>query len=184
MPPSDEEAAAGCLALEPSEVLEEWVEPGEDATSVAARIGALPIALRDTGPTGSVFVFADARFVVMCDWSASTSAPEGIARGIREESADSSVMLLFAFSQADAEPPTPGVDADQIAVGTMRDDVADVTVVLETGARVRAVSGDGLWMAVWHEPADAVTLRASDASGALIDEVPAGPTDPAATPGS
>jgi hypothetical protein len=177
--PTAEEAGVGCLSLEPDGVVDDWLEPGEDPAAVAARIADLPLVLRDDRATGSVLVFADDRFVVGCEWAAGASAPEGIFRGVREPAVDPSVKLLFAFSERDgAEPPSPGFVGDQVSVGATRDDVARVLVVLEDGVRVEASVGGGLWLAWWREPVDAATLRAYDASGALLDESPADPTTP------
>jgi heat shock protein HslJ len=176
--PTEDEAAAGCLRLNPDDVAEDWLEEGEDAATVIDRIAGLPLVLRDDRETGSVLVFADDRFVVMCEWSAGASEPEGIARVVRE-STDDWVKLLFAFSEQDgAESPTPDYVGDQVSVGIARDDVARVLVILADGARVDALVGEGLWLARWQEPIEAVTLRAYDASGTLLDEVPADPTSP------
>lgn len=177
--PTEGEAAVGCLSLAPGEVVDEWVAEGETAESVAVRIARLPLVLRDDRADGSVLVFADDRFVVMCEWAAAAPAPEGIARALRVPAVDPSVKLLVAFSERDgAEPPTPDFIGDQISIGVVRDDVARVVVVLDDRTRVDALVRDGVWMAWWDEPVEAASLLAYDADGTLIDESPADPTEP------
>lgn len=178
-PPTAEEAAVECLALDAGEVADDWVQEGEDAMAVLERFAGLPLVMRDDRATGSVLVFADERFVVMCEWSSSASTPEGIARAVREPTSDPSVKVLFAFSERDgAEPAPPDFMGDQVSVGVVRDDVAEVLVILADGSRVEAMVAGGLWMAWWHEPIDAESLRGYDASGRLLDESPADPTSP------
>lgn len=155
-----------CLA-DPGEIPAEWLRPGESKEAVRDRLGALSLVHADQRPHAARFLYADDRFVINCqiDRRADGSSGSGIVRGIREDHGGG-----LEYSSGSAYAGGEIVDgmrrpADMCMTGTAAPHFVRVEVGLSNGDTVEAWLGDGLWLAWWNEPVDAVEIRGYDADG-------------------
>jgi hypothetical protein len=176
-PVPEDVAATLCLPVTADDVLADWVEEGEDAASVAARLSGLPLAIAEHRSDGSAFVFADDRFVVACRFEPGADTPGTHMRGVRDPGADGAAGLLFVSSRPqtvdDEGEPVPGERPETLAIGAAEAEVDRVALVLEDGSELEAKLAGGVWLAWWREPLASTALRAYGVDDDLLDEVAA-----------
>ncbi|HEY8178481.1 MAG TPA: hypothetical protein VIH19_07805 [Candidatus Limnocylindria bacterium] len=177
LPITDADATAACLAMEPSGVQADWLRSGESRAEVVERFGRLPLLIADRREGASIFVFADDQFVTTCGFTAEQEGPSSTMRGIRQlpENAAADVLYIRSSPMTVDEDGTmvPGGEPEIVAVGTAAPDVARLAVVLQDGTLLDARLSNGVWLAWWTEPLSGVAVRAFDAEGRRIDQIPA-----------
>ena len=151
-----------CLAT-PGSIPDEWLNPGETADEIAARFASLPLASEEQRPHAGLFVFADERFLVLCEIDRRTDGQDSytIARAMRETTDDP-----IGYSGGTSTPAT--VDdagtirvADLVMYGPAAPNVARVDVLLEDGSSIEAHISHGLWLGWWNRSISAVGVRAT-----------------------
>jgi hypothetical protein len=177
LPVTDAEATAACLAVAPSDVLADWLMPGESRAEVAVQFGRLPLLIADRREGASMFVFADDRFVSACGFTAGQEQPSSTMRGVRQLSPNAGVDVLFISSSPmivdEDGQMVPGGEPEIVAVGTAASEIARVAVVLEDGTLLDARLSGGAWLAWWTEPLSGTAVRAFDPDRDRIYQVPA-----------
>jgi hypothetical protein len=163
--------------MEPSGVQADWLRSGESRAEVVERFGRLPLLIADRREGASIFVFADDQFVTTCGFTAEQEGPSSTMRGIRQlpENAAADVLYIRSSPMNVDEDGTmvPGGEPEIVAVGTAAPDVARLAVVLQDGTLLDARLSNGVWLAWWTEPLSGVAVRAFDAEGRRIDQIPA-----------
>jgi hypothetical protein len=176
LPITDADATAACLTVEPSGVQADWLRPRESRAEVAERFGRLPLLIADRRAGASIFVFADGRFITSCGFTAGLEGPGSIMRGIRQLRENAAADVLFISSSPmtvdEDGRMVPGGEPEIVAVGTTAPDVARLAVLLEDGTLLDARLTNGIWLAWWTEPLSGVAVRAFDADGRRIDQIP------------
>jgi hypothetical protein len=179
-----------CLAT-PGSIPDGWLRPGETAAEIADRFAGLPLAAEEQRPHAALFVFADERFLVLCEMARRTDGQDDftIARGLRETSADP-----IGYSGGTSSPAT--VDgagivrvADLVMYGPAAANVSRVDVLLEDGSAIDAQLADGLWLGWWNRAISAVGVRATldDGTTFLLPAVlkaTVNPSEPTGAPAS
>ena len=175
--PIPESAAAERCLMEDGLVPDEWLRGGESEEQVRAHIRGLPLLVEERRDFGSLFVYADERFVAVCTFEPSLGAVPDFTRFhmLRETLIDSSLGTGSSFSSGgsvDAEGKAdPGDPPNLLLQGWASAEVGRVEGVLEDGATVPAPLADGVWVAWWQRPVGSVAIRAYSLDGRLMDEV-------------
>ncbi len=161
-----------CLAT-PGSIPDGWLKPGETAAEIADRFASLPLAAEEQRPHAALFVFADERFLVLCEIDRRTDGQDSftIARALRETTDDP-----IGYSGGTSTPAT--VDgagtarvADLVMYGPAAANVSRVDVLLEDGSSIEAQVSHGLWLGWWNRAISAVGVRATldDGTTFLLD---------------
>lgn len=162
-PPISEEAArVGCL--QDIEVPEEWRLPGEDFDAAQARVRSLPLLIVDLGTHRSMYLLGDELHWALCTYDRLTEAL-GSTHGPRPT--ESEAVTVRAGRSRD-----PWTLPEPVLAGTRAPDVARVVVELADGSQVEARVEGGYWLASWRLHVDAGTVRAYDAEGNVVGEIP------------
>lgn len=173
---TEAQAAAECLQVEPADVINQWLEPGETKADVVARFATLPLLIVDRREEWVMFVFADDRLVTGCRFIAAHEQPETIVRSVRTVLGNRPARALYIGSQPmtidENGDMVPNGEPDITAVGVAQPNVARVAIVLEDGRTLDARLGAGMWFAWWNDPVSGVAIRTYDQDGRLIAETP------------
>jgi len=173
---SDARAAEACLTLTQTDVADGWGEPGETNEQVIAEFASLPLLIADRREHGSVFLYGDNRFDVVCQFL-DTGGPTpdlGISREPREAVAD---VIEYSGGRytggvVDANGNPVGLELPDILMhGTVDPDVARIELVLDDGTTRDARLAAGYWMIWLQEGVGTQALRAYDADGVLRREL-------------
>lgn len=177
LPLTDAEATAACLAVAPSDVLAEWLAPGESRAEVAAQFGRLSLLIADRREGASMFVFADDRFVSACGFTAGQKEPGSTMRGVRQLDQNAGVDVLFISSSPmivdEDGQMVPDGEPEIVAVGTAASNIERVAVVLEDGRLLDARLSGGVWLDWWTEPLSGTAVQGFDPVRDRIYQIPA-----------
>ncbi len=147
------------------EIQADWVQRGQSDDEVRRTLASLPIVHQDQRDHGGLFLFADDRFVNVCEIVRTASGDMNLSSsiGLREH-AGGDINISGAWNS----PESMGAPvADMMVFGEAAPDVKAVHVVLEHGRRLDAWLGDGLWIAWWNEPVGSVAIEADHANGTV-----------------
>jgi hypothetical protein len=170
-----------CLAP-PGSIPKEWPVGGESPADVEARFAAMPQIHEEQRPVAALFLFADDRFMVLCEIARRTDGADdfSIVRAVRETNGDPIEEWGATNSPAGSGDGTgPGVN-DLLVYGAAAPNVDRVDILLADGSAVEASVADGIWVGWWNSSSPATRVRATlrDGTTFSIHTV----TSPAAVP--
>jgi len=174
---SDATATDRCLAVTSESIQDSWIQPGETVDQVIQRLVTLPLLIADRREHASVFLFGDERFVVVCQFR--DTGGEELEFSVWREprvAADDVIRYLgggYTGGAVDANGVIVGLNLpDLTAHGTVTPDVARIELVLEDGTTREARIAAGDWVIWLQEDVATTALRAYDAQGDLLREMP------------
>lgn len=151
-----------CLAA-PGSIPDGWLLSGESAADIDGRFASLQLAHEEQRAHAAMFVFADERFIVLCEIARRTDGQDdfSIIRALRETNG-----APIGYSGGFSSPAT--VDdarntylADLVMYGPAAANVRRVEVLLEDGSTVEASLDDGVWLGWWNRSISAIGVRAT-----------------------
>lgn len=166
-------AQGACLSPRPDSIPPEWLASGESFADITARLAGLPLAQEEQRSHAALFVFADDRFLVLCEIGRRTDGQDDVTiiSALREQNG-----APIGYSGGGNLPAT--IDdagntylADLVMYGPAAGNVARVEVLLEDGSSVHASLGGGVWVGWWNRSISAVGVRATldDGTTFLLD---------------
>jgi hypothetical protein len=155
----------------------QWMLPGETEDEVWARIATLPLLLAEQQSATSLDVYGDDRFVVVCTLQITGEGDQNLTvfRMPRPDGTDAIQLGGAGYSggavdeQGNVDPANP---PEVLITGFADRNVARVEIVQQDGSALPATLADGVWVAWWHTNVGSDSIRAYDAEGTLLAEVP------------
>lgn len=184
-------AQQACLSPRPDSILDEWLKSGESYADINARLASLPLAQEEQRSHAALFVFADERFLILCEIARRTDGQDSVSiiSAVREINGAPIGYSGGFSSPATVDDAGNRSPADMMMYGPAAPNVARVRVLLEDGTAVQASLTDGVWVGWWNRSISAIGVRATlnDGSTFPLDatmnavEMSAGESDAPAT---
>ena len=156
-------AQRSCLSPRPDSIPVDWLASGESYADINARLGSLPLAQEEQRPHAALFVFADERFLILCEIARQTGGQDSVSiiGAVRE--INSAPIGYSGGTNLPASTDDAGNTyvADLLMYGPAAVNVAHVEVLLEDGSSVGASLGGGVWVGWWNRSISAVGVRAT-----------------------
>jgi hypothetical protein len=158
-----------CLAA-PGSIPDGWLSNGESAADINARFASLQLAHEEQRSHAALFVFADERFLVLCEIGRRTDGQDDftLIRALRDT--DGAPMGYSGGTNLPASVDDAGnrYVADLVMYGPAAANVRRVDVLLEDGSTVEASLSDGVWVGWWNRSISAIGVRATLADGSTF----------------
>ena len=162
-----------CLSPRPDSIPDEWLASGESFADINARLAGLPLAQEEQRSHAALFVFADERFLILCEIGRRTDGhgDVSIIGAVRETNGAPIGYSGGTNLPASIDDAGNVYLADLLMYGPAAANVARVEVLLEDGSAVEASLGGGIWVGWWNRSISAVGVRATldDGTTFLLD---------------
>jgi hypothetical protein len=166
-------AQRACLSPRPDSIPDEWLRSGESFADINARLASLPLAQEEQRSHAALFVFADERFLILCEIGRRTDGQDDVSiiGAVRETNGAPIGYSGGANLSASIDGAGQTYVADLLMYGPAGANVARVEVLLEDGSSVDASLGGGVWVGWWNRSISSVGVRATldDGTTFLLD---------------
>jgi hypothetical protein len=151
-----------CLAT-PGSIPDEWRSNGESEEEINARLASLPLAQQEQRSHAALFVFADERFLVLCEIGRRTDGQDdfSIIRALRDTNGAPIGYEGGSDSRASVDDAGKTYVVDLVMWGPAGANVVRVDVLLEDGSTVEASLNNGVWVGWWNRSISAIGVRAT-----------------------
>ncbi|HTI29853.1 MAG TPA: hypothetical protein VL687_05800 [Methylomirabilota bacterium] len=162
-----------CLSPRPDSIPDEWLASGETFADINAHLAGLPLAQEEQRSHAGLFVFADERFLILCEMGRRTDGQGDVSiiGALRETSGTPIGYSGGTNLPASIDDAGNTYLADLLMYGPAAANVTRVEVLLEDGSAVEASLGGGVWVGWWNRSISAVGVRATldDGTTFLLD---------------